>query len=391
MADNSPVLIGRDNSANPGAQTLLRRDANSASNDPVLTVRTPVGGDGIHGEASGNSTGVQGTSPSGYGVQGNSTSGVGVRGISDDSDGVKGEASADDVAGVHGENTSTGGDGVRGTNTGGVGVRGISTSAGGVIGESDSGAGVGGRSDTGVGMDGVSSSGFGVRGISTDGEGVRGVSNTSTGVVGYGRHFGVHGVAAGQGSDTDPTVYAGVFGQGGDFGVYCTGPLGLYSESPAGAGGTAGYFKGNVYVDGSFTVFDPRNKSAAVAHPDGTLRRFYTLESPESRFEDFGRAEVIEGHARVELDEDFAALVDTDDYHVFVTSEGVSSGLYVSERTPRDFEVREQGEGTSTLAFSYRIVVKPKDVEAKRLETVERPPVRTLDEVEPPDLEQESQ
>jgi hypothetical protein len=351
MADNSPILIGRDNIANPGAQTLLRRDVNSISTDPVFTVQTPVGGDGIHAEASGDRTGVQGTSPSGVGVHGFSTTGFGVRGISDDSDGVKGEASADDVAGVHGENTSSDGDGVRGTNTGG----------------------------------------FGVRGISTDGEGVRGISNTSTGVVGYGRHFGVHGVAAGQGSDTDPTIYAGVFGQGGDFGVYCTGPLGLYSESPAGAGGTAGYFKGNVYVDGSFTVFNPQNKSAAVAHPDGTLRRFYTLESPESRFEDFGRAEVIEGHARVELDEDFAAWVDMDDYHVFVTSEGESNGLYVSERTPRAFEVREQGEGTSTLAFSYRIVVKPKDVEAKRLETVELPPERTLAEVEPPELGQESQ
>ena len=109
-----------------------------------------------------------------------------------------------------------------------------------------------------------------------------------------------------------------------------------------------------------------------------------------NRTDNFGRAKVIEGQARVELDGDFAAMVDTDDYHVFVTPEGESNGLYVSEKTPRDFEVREQGEGTGTLAFSYRIVVKPKDVEAKRLETVERPPERTLAEVEPPDLEQES-
>jgi len=262
-----------------------------------------------------------------------------------------------------------------------------------VSGTSDTGVGVSGNSlSDGIGVDGHSSTGQGVRGMSTDGPGVRGFSNTGTGVVGSGRRFGVQGVAFGQPNElTDPnTVYAGVYGQG-EYGVYCTGvPYGLWCESPGGRG-TAAHFKGNVYVDGTLTVTRPARKSAAVPHPDGTLRRFYTLESPESWFEDFGRAEVIEGHARVELDEDFAALVDTDDYHVFVTSEGESNGLYVSERTPRAFEVREQGEGTSTLAFSYRIVVKPKDVEAKRLETVELPPERTLAEVEPPELEQESQ
>ena len=47
MADNSPILIGRDNLANPGAQTLLSRADTSISTDPVFTVRTPVGGDGI--------------------------------------------------------------------------------------------------------------------------------------------------------------------------------------------------------------------------------------------------------------------------------------------------------------------------------------------------------
>ena len=128
MADNSPVLIGRDNFANPGAQTLLRRDANSASTDPVLTVRTPVGGDGIHGEASGNSTGVQGTSPSGYGVQGNSNSGIGVRGF------------------------SPSGTGVSGTSNSGTGVFGTSTNSFGVVGWSDTGFGVLSISESSTGV-----------------------------------------------------------------------------------------------------------------------------------------------------------------------------------------------------------------------------------------------
>jgi hypothetical protein len=78
------------------------------------------------------------------------------------------------------------------------------------------------------------------------------------------------------------------------------------------------------------------------------------MESPESWFEDFGRAELTEGSAEVELDGDFAALVNTDDYHVFLTPEGDSAGLYVSARSRQAFEVREQGNGTGTVEFSYR-------------------------------------
>ena len=90
--ERSNIRIGRDNVAErPGAETLLRRAANSTRNDPVFTVRTPVGGDGIHGEASGNSTGVQGTSPGegGAGVHGINDRGVGVRGSSSEGNGVR--------------------------------------------------------------------------------------------------------------------------------------------------------------------------------------------------------------------------------------------------------------------------------------------------------------
>src|SRR5215213_222511 len=96
MADNSPILIGRDNSANPGAQTLLRRAANSTSTDPVFTVRTPVG-------ASPSGIGVFGNSPSGWGVLGTSPRdtgrGTGVMGFG----GRAGVAGSSDIGiGVYG-------------------------------------------------------------------------------------------------------------------------------------------------------------------------------------------------------------------------------------------------------------------------------------------------
>jgi hypothetical protein len=107
----------------------------------------------------------------------------------------------------------------------------------------------------------------------------------------------------------------------------------------------------------------------------------YSLECPESWFEDFGRAQLTDGQAQVELDGDFAAVVSTGDYHVFLTPEGDSQGLYVSSRSPDGFEVREQQGGKSTLEFSYRVVAKRKDVEeeAERLQRVEVAPPPTIE------------
>jgi hypothetical protein len=253
--------------------------------------------------------------------------------------------------------------------------------------------GVWGDSRDDPGVIGTSLRRVGVRGETRDRTGVYGSSERASGVLGFGHRFGVEGISSGQGSDTDPTVYAGVYGQGHDIGVYSEGLFGIISRSTAGAGGSAGIFDGNVQitgsllVDGDFSVLPGRIKSAVVRHPDGTLRRLHTLESPDSWFEDFGRAEVVQGHARVELDGDFAALIDADDYHVYLTAEGDSNGLYVSSRTPREFEVREQGNGASKLPFSYRVVARRKDVQSERLAIVELPPSPFATEVVPSDLE----
>lgn len=91
----------------------------------------------------------------------------------------------------------------------------------------------------------------------------------------------------------------------------------------------------------------------------------HTVEAPESWFEDVGRAQLRRGVARVDVDPDFAAVSGLgDDYHVFLTPEGPSNGLYVTDRSSTGFEVREQSEGTSEISFSYRIMTKRADVEA---------------------------
>jgi hypothetical protein len=254
----------------------------------------------------------------------------------------------------------------------------------GVWGDCRDAAGVYGSSRINPGVFGTAIESIGVLGESDQDPAVYGQSRRDQGVFGYGLRYGVHGAAGGYGSDADPTVYAGVYAQGGDFGLYGEGLLtGLYSKS-SGPGGSAAILDGPVWVNGPLFVTPGNPKSAAVPHPDGTLRQLYSLESPDSWFEDIGRAEISGGQARIELDPDFAAVVRTDEYHVFLTPEGETNGLYVSARTPSAFEVREQGTGTGTLTFSYRVVAKRKDVEVERLKTVEPPAERAAPTTEQP-------
>ena len=148
----------------------------------------------------------------------------------------------------------------------------------------------------------------------------------------------------------------------------------LAAVSLANTNASAGLFIGDVSIIGALTVFDSP-KSSAVLHPDGCHRLFYCLESTESWFEDFGEGTLVRGRARIKLNRDFALLMRTDKYHVFLTPYGNSEGLYVANRTRTGFEVREQRNGKSHAKFSYRIVAKRKDIRGQRLAKVKLPKI----------------
>jgi hypothetical protein len=148
---------------------------------------------------------------------------------------------------------------------------------------------------------------------------------------------------------------------------------------------TVGGAAGNLSVDGS--LFVTGTKSALIPHPDGSHRAMYAVEAPDSWFEDVGRAQLRQGVARVDIDSDFAAVSGlADDYHVFLTPEGQSNGLYVAGRSPGGFEVREQGEGNAEISFSYRIMTRRTDVRTKPFEPIELPTEDGLRAAEPADL-----
>jgi hypothetical protein len=107
-------------------------------------------------------------------------------------------------------------------------------------------------------------------------------------------------------------------------------------------------------------------KSAVVATSEGA-RSFYTEESTEVWFSDYGFGRLVNGRAVVSIDPLFVESVNSSEpYHVFVQAYG-NADLYVSSRTPTAFEVHLHN-GDPNIEFSYKIVAKRRGYERIRLE-----------------------
>jgi hypothetical protein len=134
---------------------------------------------------------------------------------------------------------------------------------------------------------------------------------------------------------------------------------------------------GNLNISGNLVVSGTKSSTARLQ--SGREVALYAVESPENWFEDFGSAEVKSGAAWVPLDASFAEATNAAvTYHVFLTPNGDSNGLYVARKTATGFEVREHGGGDSNVAFDYRIVVRRRGFESIRMAEVQHD-VKTAD------------
>jgi hypothetical protein len=161
--------------------------------------------------------------------------------------------------------------------------------------------------------------------------------------------FGIHDSSSGSGAAIKGTT----FSSNGWSGSFTTGAgNGIYVSTPVGKTGL------NV-VGGT--------KSAIVSASDGA-HLFYTEESTEVWFTDYGFGKLDDGTAIIPIDPLFAQTVNLDDeaYHVFVQVYG-DAEVYVSNRTSTQFEVRLR-DGDPNTEFSYRIVGKRLGYEDHRLE-----------------------
>jgi hypothetical protein len=266
-----------------------------------------LSGGAIGLSGSGGTYGVSGSSTNGYGVTGSSTNYYGVYGSG--YDGVYGYSSTANGSGVYGSSTNTGGNGVSG-------------------------------SGSKYGVSGSSTNGDGVHGNSTNGTAISGFTINGTGIYGSG--------------------YNGVTGYSNT-----TGGIGVYGDAYGDSGNFAGYFNGNVVVNGNQTVTG--TKSAVVKTQDYGTRTLYAVESPENWFQDFGTGQLTNGKAVITIDPVFAETVNlANDYHVFFTPMG-DCALYVTDKTPTSFTVKALGGQTCSIAFDYNIVAKRLGYENIRL------------------------
>lgn len=211
-------------------------------------------------------------------------------------------------------------------------------------------------------------------------------TNTSSGTTSYGvrGESGSTGLGSAGVSGVSTNSSENEIGVLGDYSLWGTGIFGLgwdgsYSHMPSGRDfgvfGTVNFDTGTgvygrnsnttvgsaygVYCRGNFAVTGA--KSASVPTSKGN-QLLYCTESPELWFEDLGGGKLTNGNIHIALDPMFIETIFTDEEHplrVFIQEEGESNGLIViKDADNKGFTVKEKGNGTSNISFSYRIMAK---------------------------------
>lgn len=298
--------------------------ASSATGSPYGVLGSSAGssGVGVYGSAfapTGSTTGVLGSS--------GSSSGRGVAGFASSLTGL--------TTGVYGSTDSTAGDGVAGyataTTGNGYGVTGITASP--------DGLGVYGYSSATTG----STSGVYGHTVSSTGSGVTGLADSATG-----SNYGVFG-------RSDSSGGVGTLG-------YTTSATGVtygiwgYTASPD---GFAGYFSGNVSIDGTFTATGA--KSFVQPHPNDPSKEinYIAAEGPEAMVFIRGTARLEKGEYVIRLPEYFSLVASETGIGVQLTPRSRSSkGLAAYEVSKDRILVGELMDGTGSYEFDYYVTAK---------------------------------
>jgi hypothetical protein len=226
---------------------------------------------------------------------------------------------------------------------------------------------------------------YGVWGTTTYGAGVVGATfdNTlqsqqgSVGVVGvdqgYGNlNVGVQGIAVGTAMlavSLGPPQPAGQ-PQFPALAALCTGgSLAMTADNGYGSPG-GGVMSldcaGDMILKGSIVTGAP--PLMRVGAPGRESRAAYAAEQARPAIEDDGEAHIVNGAGYVSIDTAFSQSADVGrGYSVFLTPEGPSLGLYVTQKSAAGFAVRENPGGRASIGFAYRIVASPLGSDSPRL------------------------
>jgi hypothetical protein len=310
---------------------------------------------GVHGETASNANGIAGVRGTAglpgvgitgkYGVLGQSDSGKGVTGVSLDGNGVYGWSTntwavrgEGQYGGIYASSWAAGSDAIRGANTAPTG------SSWGVVGTS--------ASPTGRGMAGFNSATTGVaegvygQSSSTGGRGVSGYSSATSGTT-----YGVYG-------ENNSSGGAGVRGQGPWVGVWgaatSTSSInwGVYGQTSS-TGGYAGYFSGNVQVNGSLSKSSGSFKIDHPLDPENKYLYHSFVESPDMMNVYNGNTTLdVNGEAWVDLPDYFGAL-NRDFRYQLTPIGGPGPNLYIASEVQNNrFQI---AGGSPGLRVSWQI------------------------------------
>ena len=348
---SSAACLSETNSGSgPGVTAISAKGNGSLGETKFKSTSASNGKAGVFGQdlsASGSfDVGVLGTSARGIGVEGTSTNSTGVEALSKNQSALYAQSTYGDglqsvSLNVDGTNSSTQNDSSLGVGRSGVWGHDDSTDGG------HKNVGVAGSSTNGIGM-----------------------SASSTGFIGLNVAGGAYV------PNIDDDVPALSVTNGGGNPAFLIEACANAGDNPCTTANGSRVFTvdagGNVYITGTITTGGVCNSGCSKTR-NGISRRVVSYADSQTvpSMEDFGEAQLVTGRAYVRLSADFANVVDQNaSYLVFITPEGDSRGLYVTQKTRAGFEVRENGDGKSTLAFSYRIVAKPVGPSAERLPVV---------------------
>jgi len=356
------------------APTVTHSDCGSAS--PCLSIINSGTGEGLRAIANNNS-GINGSTRASTTLAMPTKINAGVRGF-------------DTSAQVGPENFSSG---LLGFSVTGFGMFGFSKIHAGVVGQTNNPSTINTRGSAGVegfdqsidggqnnvGVEGGTFGGSGVFGFSTLGNGVRGITGNPSSTNqqhraavfgidvstdGGGLNFGVAGFSPGTGvagiSVSPPTAPGAPLAPA--VAAYCENG-GAAIQAADGFSATSNLLMtldclGNLTVKG--TIISGAAQVVSTKAATGADVAAYSPRQTEPTIEDFGEGQMNGGRAHVDIQRDFAAVIDrVSNYMVFITPEGDNRGLYVMGKTASGFDVRESQGGTSSIAFAYRIVAKP--------------------------------
>jgi hypothetical protein len=332
--------------------------------------------EGVSG--TGATGGVEGIGTSGYGLYGKSSTGVGTYGQSSSGFGLKAISATNDA--LYAANTNLGsaieavashGNAIHATTANGIGLSATVTAGIGAFITGPTGiivqSPVAGGNPIDV-IDDTNRTTFFLNGVgnvtsgATSGTGID--SSTASGTGAY-LHSG-NGLGA---------KIVGTNDNGADI----TGAAyGVVARAPAGSSGdpfVATDTSANIlfYVDGSGNVFYHGSLIQFAKTRGGQQAMGFGSTATTPSLEDVGSAQLVNGQAVVRLNSTFAQVIDLrEPYHVFLTPDGDTKGLYVASKSADGFVVRETQNGRGTFAFDYRIVATALGRAGERMALVSR-------------------